>query len=231
MKKLRLYTVLASALAASSIGAVQAQSTSFEGLYGQVGVGFESVSPSFSNSGVNVTGYGYFPYNTSIDSSTGFTGTVTAGYMIPVTKDFLFGIGAEYSPIESQSSNYTVGITGLGTAQGSYKKENSYNIFVSPATPIGNDGLLYGKIGYTGASIKSTLGSSSGSQSYTGYSLGLGYKQIITGGLYGFAEGNYFNYGNKTNTYSGTVLGAAYTETLTTSANAYNFLVGVGYKF
>ena len=231
MKKLRLYTVLASALAASSIGAAQAQSTSFEGLYGQVGVGFESVSPSFSNSGVNVTGYGYVPYNTSIDSSTGFTGTVTAGYMIPVTKDFLFGIGAEYSPIESQSSNYTVGITGLGTAQGSYKKENSYNIFVSPATPIGNDGLLYGKIGYTGASIKSTLGSSSGSQSYTGYSLGLGYKQIITGGLYGFAEGNYFNYGNKTNTYSGTVLGAAYTETLTTSANAYNFLVGVGYKF
>lgn len=231
MKKLRLYTVLATTLAATSIGAAQAQSTSFEGFFGQVGIGFESVSPSFSNSGVNVTGYGYFPYNTSIDSSNGFTGTVTAGYMIPVSKDFLLGIGAEYSPLESQSSNYTVGISGLGTAQGSYKKENSYNIFVSPATPIGNDGLLYGKVGYTGASIKSSLGGSSGSQSYTGYSLGLGYKQIITGGLYGFAEGNYFNYGNKTNTYSGTVLGATYTETLTTSANAYNFLVGVGYKF
>jgi hypothetical protein len=229
MKKLRLYTVLASSLVAASIGNTQAQS--FDGFFGQVGIGFESISPSFSNSGVNVTGYGYFPYNTSIDSSNGFTGTVTAGYMIPVSKDFLFGIGAEYSPLESQSSNYTVGITGLGTAQGSYKKENSYNFFVSPATPIGKDGLLYGKVGYTGASIKSSLGSSSGSQGYTGYSLGLGYKQFITGGLYGFAEGNYFNYGNKTNTYSGTILGAAYTETMTTSANAYNFLVGVGYKF
>lgn len=231
MKKLRLHTVLATGFAAALIGSVQAQSTTFDGFFGQVGIGFESISPSFSNSGVNVTGYGYFPYNTSIDSSNGFTGTVTAGYMIPVTKDFLFGIGAEYSPLESQSSNYTVGITGLGTAQGSYKKENSYNIFVSPATPIGKDGLLYGKIGYTGASIKSSLGSSSGSQSYTGYSLGLGYKQFITGGLFGFAEGNYFNYGNKTNTYSGTILGAAYTETMTTTANAYNFLVGVGYKF
>ncbi len=231
MKKLRLYTVLAAAFATSSIGTAHAQSTSFDGFFGQVGIGFESVSPSFSNSGVNVTGYGYFPYNTSIDSSNGFTGTITAGYMIPVSKDFLLGIGAEYSPLESQSSNYTVGISGLGTAQGSYKKENSYNFFISPATPIGNDGLLYGKVGYTGASIKSSLGGSSGSQTYTGYSLGLGYKQIITGGLYGFAEGNYFNYGNKTNSYSGTILGAAYTETLTTSANAYNFLVGVGYKF
>ena len=231
MKKLRLYTVLAAAFATSSISTAHAQSTSFDGFFGQVGIGFESVSPSFSNSGVNVTGYGYFPYNTSIDSSNGFTGTITAGYMIPVSKDFLLGIGAEYSPLESQSSNYTVGISGLGTAQGSYKKENSYNFFISPATPIGNDGLLYGKVGYTGASIKSSLGGSSGSQTYTGYSLGLGYKQIITGGLYGFAEGNYFNYGNKTNTYSGTILGAAYTETLTTSANAYNFLVGVGYKF
>lgn len=231
MKKLRLYTVLAAAFATSSIGTVHAQSTSFDGFFGQVGIGFESVSPSFSNSGVNVTGYGYFPYNTSIDSSNGFTGTITAGYMIPVSKDFLLGIGAEYSPLESQSSNYTVGISGLGTAQGSYKKENSYNFFISPATPIGNDGLLYGKVGYTGASIKSSLGGSSGSQTYTGYSLGLGYKQMITGGLYGFAEGNYFNYGNKTNTYSGTILGAAYTETLTTSANAYNFLIGVGYKF
>lgn len=148
MNKLRLYTVLASSLMAASIGNAQAQS--FDGFFGQVGIGFESISPSFSNSGVNVTGYGYFPYNTSIDSSNGFTGTVTAGYMIPVTKDFLFGIGAEYSPLESQSSNYTVGITGLGTAQGSYKKENSYNFFVSPATPIGKDGLLYGKVGYTG---------------------------------------------------------------------------------
>lgn len=229
MKKLRLYTVLASSLVAASIGNTQAQS--FDGFFGQVGIGFESISPSFSNSGVNVTGYGYFPYNTSIDSSNGFIGTVTAGYMIPVTKDFLFGIGAEYSPLESQSSNYTVGITGLGTGQGSYKKENSYNFFVSPAIPIGKDGLLYGKVGYTGASIKSSLGSSSGSQSYNGYSLGLGYKQFITGGLYGFAEGNYSNYGNKTNTYNGTILGAAYTETMTTSANAYNFLVGVGYKF
>jgi len=231
MKRLCLHTVVASALTTLAIGTAHAQSTSFEGFFGQVGVGFESISPSFSNSGVNVTGYGYFPYNTSINSSNGFTGTVTAGYMIPLSKDFLVGIGAEYSPLASQSSNYTVGITGLGTAQGSYKKENSYNIFISPATPIGNDGLLYGKIGYTGASIQSSLGGSSGSQSYTGYSLGAGYKQFISGGFYGFAEANYFNYGNKTNTYSGTVLGAAYTETLTTSANAYNFLVGVGYRF
>ena len=231
MKRLCLHTVLVGALATVAIGTANAQSTSFEGFFGQVGIGFENISPSFSNSGVNVAGFGYIPYNTSVSSSNGFTGTVTAGYMIPVSKQFLFGIGAEYSPLASQSANYSGTIPGIGSAQGTYKKENSYNIFISPATPIGTDGLLYGKIGYTGASVKSSLGGGSSTQDYTGYSLGIGYKQFISGGLYGFAEGNYFSYGNKTSTDNGFIAGRTYSESITSSANAYNFLVGIGYRF
>ena len=56
---------------------------------------------------------------------------------------------------------------------------------------------------------------------FSGYSLGLGYKQIIEGGLYGFAEANYASYGSKT--------------LIDTNGNlkptTMNFLVGVGYKF
>jgi hypothetical protein len=62
--------------------------------------------------------------------------------------------------------------------------------------------------------------------------LGLGYKQMISGGFYGFAEANYMSY-NKVN------LGTSWTETTgvrvtnntNTGASAYNFLVGVGYRF
>lgn len=231
MNKLRLYTVMASAFAATSIGSAHAQSTTFEGLYGQVGVGYESVAPSFSNSNFTVVTVGTAPINTSISNSNGFTGVVTIGYMAAINQDFLLGIGAEYSPIAGQKANYSGSVLGTSLGNGQYNKENSYNIFLSPATPIGKNGLLYGKVGYTGATIKDTFGSNSTNTNYSGYSLGLGYKQMIQGGLYGFGEVNYMSYGNQTANSRGTIAGYTVTSTLTTNANAFNLLAGIGYKF
>ncbi len=229
MKKLGIYTVVVTGFAITSQLAM-AQSK-FEGAYGQIGVGYESVAPSFSNSNFTVSGVGTAPINTSINNSNGFTGVITVGYMTAINKDFLLGIGAEYSPIAGQKANYSGSVLGTSLGNGSYNKENSYNIFISPATPVGSDGLLYGKVGYSGASIKDTFGSSSQTLNFTGYSLGLGYKQIIQGGLYAFAEGNYFSYGNKTSTSSGVIAGYNVSSSITSSANAYNLLVGIGYKF
>ena len=151
--------------------------------------------------------------------------------MTAINQDFLLGIGAEYSPIAGQKTNYSGSVLGASLGNGQYNKENSYNIFLSPATPIGKDGLLYGKVGYTGATIKDTFGSTSSTKNYNGYSLGIGYKQIISGGLYGFAEGNYFSYGNQTSTGSGVISGYTVTASTTTNANAYNLLLGLGYQF
>lgn len=229
MKKLTGFLALAGIATFSSMQ-VNAQSK-FEGAYGQVGIGYESVAPSFSNSNFTVVGVGTAPINTSISNSNGFTGVVTVGYMGAITKDFLLGIGAEYSPIAGQKANYSGSVLGTSLGNGSYNKENSYNIFLSPATPVGTDGLLYGKVGYTGATIKDTFGSSSTNTNYTGYSLGVGYKQIIQGGLYGFGEFNYMSYGNQTATSSATIAGYTVTSSITSNANAYNLLVGLGYKF
>ncbi len=226
MKKI----LLAAAIISLSTSGVMAQSK-FDGFYGQVGVGYESVQPSFSNSNVTVSGVGTAPIGTSISNSNGFTGVVTLGFMTSVTKDFLLGIGAEYSPIAGQKSNYSASVGGVSLGNGEYNKENSYNIFITPATPVGQDGLLYGKVGYTGASIKDSFAGSSTTTNYTGYSLGLGYKQIIQGGLYAFAEGNYMSYGNKTASASAQYGGYTVSATSTSSANAYNLLVGIGYKF
>jgi len=229
MNKLTGLLALAGIATFSSVQ-VHAQSK-FDGAYGQVGVGYESVAPSYSNSNFTVVGVGTAPINTSISNANGFTGVITVGYMATITKDFLLGIGAEYSPIAGQKANYSGSVLGTSLGNGSYNKENAYNIFLSPATPIGADGLLYGKVGYTGATIKDTFGSSSTNTNYTGYSLGLGYKQIIQGGLYGFGEFNYMSYGNQTASATGTVSGYTVNSSITSNANAYNLIVGLGYKF
>ena len=98
---------------------------------------------------------------------------------------------------------------------------------MSPGLVVGNDGLAYAKVGFTGMSAD-TGGDTT---NYTGYSVGLGYKQIITGGFYGFGEVNYASYGNQTSSQSGTIAGYPARISITSSANVTNVLVGVGYKF
>lgn len=210
--------------------------SAFEGAYGQIGVGYQSASPSVSNAKETIGGV---TYNSNVSSSTatGFAGTVTVGYYASVTKDFLLGIGAEYSPFASSKANSSTWATGLMNGSATYQTQNTYNIFLSPAMMVDKDKMVYAKLGYTGTSVKSqstTPGETAPSytQNYQGYSVGLGYRQVIQGGFYGFAEGNYFSYGNKNVSTTGNFGGTnPYTYTYTSNVNAYNLLVGLGYKF
>ena len=207
--------IIATALTGACIAPSAFAQSVFQGFYGQIGIGYESSAPSFS--GGNVTGT---PYSYSVSSSNlnYFTGTVAAGYYFPITNAFLLGIGAEYSPIESPSTNYTVNIPSAKyTEQQGVKKQNSYNIFISPAWAIDTEKLAYAKIGYASAQYKAEQ-----TDTFNGYSLGLGYRQIITGNWYGFGEVNYTSYGSQN---------LASNATGTVSINATNALVGVGYKF
>jgi hypothetical protein len=219
--------IVATALVA---GSATAQSP-FEGVYGQIGVGYEQTKPTHDSGQVVVTGVGSFPLSATHSTSQGFTGVIGAGYMAPISSSFLLGLGVEYAPLTGSTASHTSSLNGAVIGTGSYQKQSMYNVFLSPATPIGKDGLLYGKVGYSGAAIKYTLDAASNTYNFTGYSLGIGYKQIISGGLYGFAEGNYFAYGNQTNTTSGSRGGFTVQSTATENATAYNLLVGLGYKF
>jgi len=209
--------------------------SAFEGFYGQAGIGYASASTSGSNGSQTISTaplIGTYSRSTSFDSTNDFTGTVTVGYMGTVNNNFLIGIGAEYSPIAGSDTNATTTGGGLTGATSQYKVQNGYNIFLSPAIAIDKDKLLYGKVGYAGSSVQTTFaGSNNPTINFTGYSLGVGYKQIIEGGLYGFAEGNYYRYGDQAYNSSGTISGLAYTTTQTVNSNSYNLLVGVGYKF
>ena len=69
-----------------------------------------------------------------------------------------------------------------------------------------------------------------------GYSLGLGYKQMIKNGWYGFGEFNYANYGSLNRSINGTLVNPAglrvpATLSSTVSASSSNLLIGIGYQF
>jgi hypothetical protein len=197
MKKL-----LIAAAVAGLVGTANAQSA-FEGAFGQLGIGYQSSKPKSVE-------------NINWSTGSGFASTVGAGYNFSLSNEFLLGVGAEYSFLPTSSANYS-----YDGGAGTFKNKNTYNIFVSPGFALSKDSLAYAKVGYTGTSYEFTEGGASDTYNLNGYSFGLGYKQIINGGVYGFAEGNYLTYNQKT-LESGNVR---------LSGNSMNFLVGVGYKF
>jgi hypothetical protein len=188
----------------------------FTGFYGQVGIGYENSTPSYSGGTLNNSAYSY---GISGGTTNSFAGTATIGYYFPVTGNFLLGIGAEYSPLSGTSSNATVTVPALKYSESqSIKKGDSYNLFISPAYAIDKEKLAYAKVGYSSANYE--IGG--GNDTYNGYSLGLGYRQIIQGSWYGFAEVNYMSYGNQN---------VATNASGTASFKVTNALVGIGYKF
>ena len=173
--------------------------------------------------------------------STGLV-NLAAGYNFGLTSTWVLGLAATYYPGASSGATGTLNVapttmTGtLGTVPipgvsqtASYQVKNLYSIVATPGYALDKDRLVYGKIGYTGASI----GLSSPTIAYnttnlSGFALGLGYKQILTGSIYAFGEVNYATYGNTTasaTSNTGTAVSAPIKGT------GSDFLVGLGYRF
>ena len=204
------------AIALATLASPSFAQSVFEGFYGQVGIGYENSTPSYSGGTLNNSAYSY---GISGGTTNSFAATATIGYYFPVTGNFLLGIGAEYSPLSGTSSNATVTVPALKYSESqSIKKGDSYNLFISPAYAIDKEKLAYAKVGYSSANYE--IGGDN--DTYNGYSLGLGYRQIIQGSWYGFAEVNYTSYGNQN---------VATNASGTASFKVTNALVGVGYKF
>lgn len=226
--------ILVAALLAASASGVFAQSK-FEGAYGQVGVGFTSVNPSVSNSSLRPPAGNTpssYPYSVSTSSSNSFAGALALGYTFSVAPQFTLGLGADYLPFNGQSSNITYSNSQLNPSSSTYswKQKQTYNLYLAPGIAVSPDKLVYAKLGYSNTQIDL----SGSNQTLSGYLVGLGYKQIISGGFYGFVEANYTSYGNKTLTTTGPWVSGTtgtYSASSTVSANAFNALVGVGYKF
>ncbi len=232
-------TLLAVSLTLTA-GAISAEPSKFNGLFGQVGIGYESANPT-SVSGTLSVNNRSSPVNPNFSSSNSFAGTATIGWYQDIAKGFLIGVGAEYSPFEGSKSDMSVSSNIRAPGQNNlrndyqWQKKDSYNIFISPAMIVGTDGLAYAKIGFTGAKATEYISTQSGrglDYNFTGYSLGLGYKHMFASGWYGFVEFNYADYGSQTKSASNPLPGnRTLTSSGTNGLQTYNGLVGIGYKF
>ena len=229
-----------------------AMAADFTGFYGQVGTGYEKNNFSnISTNFVNADAGGFSGRGSAANQSTsGAPLVIGAGYFHLLKDEYLLGFGVDYSPLSKQSGSFSSittnddGVT-FPINNMSYKVSNRLNAYLMPAYAFDEDKLGYLKLGYSIQKLQYTQGADSGtdinsgytaSKNVSGYVLGLGYKQIITGGIYGYVEGNYYSYGKSTlngNATAGGSIGAVQNIAMssTASISAYNFLVGVGYKF
>lgn len=229
MKK-KLLVVVASTMVAS---AAYAQSA-FEGFYGQLGIGYEH--NSLSSGGLNVSQRPGEPdsgtqgtVGTPSYSGGAFSGAIGIGYNASIAPKFLLGIGLDYNPLTASTS------AGLycGDCSGTTKFDisNRFNVYLTPGYELDKDKLVYLKAGYSmqNVKLKPQDGGDSLSSNANGYILGLGYKQLVDKNIYVFGEGNYMSYSKITlnTTEAGTGQSIAFSQ----SPSAYQFLVGVGYKF
>lgn len=231
--KIKLLIAVASILVANS---VIAQSV-FQGAYVQLGIGLDQNSISSSQVSLSVGG-GAVPNETIPSSSaSSFSGVVGLGYNFKINDDFLLGVGADYGLVPSSAFNG--GPSADGFFAGTQTKiSNRYNIFITPGYVIDQNKLTYLKVGYSSQTVKvtdlttseGTYGETIGSGRANGYVLGLGYKQMITKGFYGFGEANYYSYSGAS--FGGVTLSdGSGISGYSPKTSAYQFLVGVGYKF
>lgn len=263
MNKLINYAALTSYVVSGAFTLVSpayAQSP-FAGFYGQIASGYEdnqmgsATVTGTSSLGSTYTLKGTFP-------SQNFGGApldLGAGYYWQANESWLIGLGLDYSALSQTSSTFSKTNTGSSIPAGdsnsssgaSYKLSNRFNIFLSPAYVIDKEKLVYLKAGYSqvnatfnsptsftrtvrGVTTSGAANGDSYSQNQNGYLLGLGYKQIIQGGLYGVIEANYMSYGNVTFTSNN---GPVSADTRTNwnkpnpSLSSYQMLVGLGYAF
>jgi hypothetical protein len=214
--------------------AALAQNSKFSGPYAQFGIGYQTASPSFSNTSLSAAGQTLTP-TVSVSNASGFTGTVAAGYNFFSGTPLLLGLGIEYTPFPTSNATASASYSGsVGTYQNSasVRVNNSLNIFIAPGLALDQNKLLYGKVGYTGSSANGV-----NTDFYMGgTSLGFGYKQIISEGFYGFAEYNYVNYGSLNRSLSGNLktpanVSVPATLNSTVTATSTNLLFGLGYQF
>lgn len=257
MKKKLLVAAATTVLATSAM----AQSA-FQGFYGQIATGYENNSASGLSSPLNVTNgvetVNVANVNASNQNFGGMPLIAGIGYNHSVAPKWLIGIGADYSFLSQESSSYNYSLSGgalpvdgLGLAGAKIKASNRFNVFITPGYEIDKDKLIYLKAGYSSVKVDVTAPSSityqgqseplSGlglvsnqSKTLSGYIVGLGYKQIITGGIYAYGEANYMSYGSSNFGRSTAIPGSSgisFNTNTSSSLNSYQLLVGVGYKF
>lgn len=222
-----------------------AQTNPFEGFYGQVSTGYENNSIKSPSTRYTVIDTPPFSGTQDISnqSASGVPLVLGIGYNFAINSKWVLGLGADYSALSQKTGEFSSknpqvpGPNGYVNGQ-SIEISNRFNLFLAPGYVIDQDKLVYAKIGYSNQQIQFTTPGTRDATGYSpsatqsGYILGLGYKQVITGGLYVFGEANYMSYSHASldstvHLRGGPDVGVNQNP----AASAYTILVGAGYKF
>ncbi len=220
----------------------------FEGFFGNISTGYEddrfsNIKPSWINLQNPTTHNG--TGSASPKNVSQMTLVLGLGYFHPIDGKFMLGVGADHSPLANSTKNFShhsVRVDGFefDIKNMKYEISNRADAFLMPAYALDTDKLLYGKLGYSTAKLKYTQGAdpavglTSGFESATqlnGFILGVGYKQTIQDGIYGFVEANHIEYGRKNISGSGSSSGEEIRFNSSPSVTVNNILVGIGYNF
>ena len=215
----------------------QAQSD-FVGFYGQLGTGYGKETAKSSSPSITTIKYGSATGDATSNTSWGYAPVVIGvGYTFQVLPNWTVGLGGDYALNTPDSPNTTTDFHGkLATGQVSYKYTagDRYNLYLTPGYSIDKDKLAYLKLGYSSEVIQIqgvNIAGATNNSRINGYILGLGYKQIISGGFYGFGEANYMGYQSSTLSTPPPNPASGAHFNIIQNVSAYNILVGLGYKF
>ncbi|QWD60951.1 outer membrane protein [Polynucleobacter sp. MWH-UH35A] len=215
---------------ATSAHAQSAKTNAWEGFYAEAAVGYAAFSPTVTGARLAPTGY---PAGVTVPVATSTTDLNTAtnklgvGYNYGINDKFTLGLAASYAIGASSAAGGTFN-AGTGPKWFNYQLKNIWSVTLNPGYVIDKDSLVYGKVGATG----NTMGLNGQTANYqtnnfTGYVLGLGYKQMVTQSIYLLGEVNYASLSSKT----ATLATSSGPITANLGGSGYDFIVGLGYRF
>ena len=220
---------------ATSANAQSAKTNAWEGFYAEAAVGYGSFTPTIGNASIQSTALRgrTLPVTTQQDNLSSGTNKIGLGYTYGINDRYTLGIAASYSLGASSAANGSFYATlPNGTTSSptwfKYQIKDVWSVTVNPGYVIDKDKLAYAKVGMTG----NTMGINGGTANYqtynfTGYVLGLGYKQMVTQSVYVLGDVNYAGISSKTatiQTSSGPLSGNV-------GGSGVDVMVGLGYKF
>lgn len=201
----------------------------FAGTYLQAGIGYGVVNQNATQTvtlGSTVVG------NASLGNLKTVVGSIGLGHYWDVNSDFVLGLGVDFSPGASASSSFTVtSPVGLPPSSGSTQFKNGRNFYITPGYLLSSDQLIYAKLGYAQMTGVASSAALTASDTLSGYSIGLGYKQIFANHFYGFAEWKYVSFQSVSTSASAPCLGYTCVIHSAGQPSGNDAIIGVGYSF
>ena len=212
---------------ATSANAQSAKTNAWEGFYGEAAVGYASFTPTVSGASLQATPTVTLPVSTSTNNLSTATNKLGIGYNYGINDKYTLGIAASYALGASSAASGTFTVAGTPKSF-QYQLKNIWSVTLNPGYAIDKDSLVYAKVGATG----NTMGLNGSTAAYqtsnfTGYVLGLGYKQMITKSIYLLGEVNYASLSSKTATLA-TANGPI---TANLGGSGMDIIIGAGYRF